>query len=177
MSLPSTGMTTHTPRPQADQIDTETDDSVGLELDSQPTGDWSDTDDFPSECWGKVDVENIPHLATDCATEAELRARFGPPKRSTTSRRPERTAKATPATIPGQTNWVSAAVAAARLGEPSETALVKKLQRYAKPGADGAVTAKINGVVGRKFGKHWKVAMSSEWMGVTATASGTGGRR
>jgi len=60
-------------------------------------------------------------------------------------------------------SWMPLLAAAAQLGEPPDS-LRKKLERAAIKGADGVVEASIDGVVGRKFGRNWKLRLSAGWL-------------
>jgi hypothetical protein len=45
----------------------------------------------------------------------------------------------------------------------SVDALRKRLERNAFKARDGGIEAQIDGIRGRKFGNHWRVALGSSW--------------
>lgn len=58
--------------------------------------------------------------------------------------------------------WLSVDRAAAVLDVTPE-ALTKRLARAARRAPDGVTEASIDGVVGRKFGRVWRVHLSERW--------------
>lgn len=59
--------------------------------------------------------------------------------------------------------WLSLPKAAQHL-DLSPAALRRRLERSAKLGKDGAVEARVSGVLARKFGDRWRVLFSPEWL-------------
>ena len=57
--------------------------------------------------------------------------------------------------------WRGIAKAAVVLGV-TESALRRRLERHAARGEDGVVTARIDGVLARKWGRHWRVLLG-DW--------------
>lgn len=58
--------------------------------------------------------------------------------------------------------WVTTRLAAKHL-DMTEDALRRTLERHARRGEDGVVFAEIDGVLGRRFGRRWRIAFSSAW--------------
>lgn len=123
--------------------------------------------DLPRRVWVLLDAENLPANGHDYATPDEMARRALAAKARTAE--PPKAARAMP------THWVGLEAAADVLGEESPEALRKKLARAAVRAADGVTEAHINGIVGRKLGKLWKVRLSAEWQGAGSAARG--GRR
>ncbi len=59
--------------------------------------------------------------------------------------------------------WLSLLAAAEHLGESADS-LRKKLERASRKGADGVIEAQLDGLVGRKLGRLWKLRLSSGWV-------------
>ncbi len=64
----------------------------------------------------------------------------------------------------GEAVWVSVARAAAHLGTSGDS-LRKMLERRAVRAKDGGTEADVDGVRGRKLGRHWRVRLSPAWLG------------
>jgi len=62
-------------------------------------------------------------------------------------------------------------IAAAHILGDSADALRKKLDRNSMLGRDGVVEAQLDGILGRKFGRRWKVRFSEAWCGTNTTGS------
>lgn len=69
--------------------------------------------------------------------------------------------------------WIGVAEAAEILGVPIIT-LRRAIERNARRGADGTVTAKADGVFARKFQRRWRVTLDPVWLEPHAHAGGAG---
>ncbi len=146
-------------------------DDVGLDG-PLPFDPYDETSDpiHPDKVWVLLDSTDLPNSGHDYATPEEMLGRHA-------AQRNQQVRDAVPAkpVRPMPTHWVGLEAAADVLGEESPDALRKKLARVAVRAADGVTEAHINGIVGRKLGKLWKVKLSAEWQGERSTSRG--GRR
>lgn len=62
--------------------------------------------------------------------------------------------------------WMTVDRAAAAL-DVTPSALRRRLERAATKGADGATVARFEGIVGRKLGRRWRVALGPDWTMLT----------
>ena len=65
--------------------------------------------------------------------------------------------------------WMNVSDAAEVLGLEA-VSLRRALERNARRATDGAIEARIDGVVGRKFGRLWRVCLADGWLaGISGT--------
>lgn len=66
--------------------------------------------------------------------------------------------------------WMSCEAAARILALPTVT-LRRGIERHARRRADGSVEAKFDGIVARKCGRLWRVALDHAWTKPAATGA------
>ena len=64
--------------------------------------------------------------------------------------------------------WMGIEDAAGILGVPV-VSLRRTLERHATKGPDGSVEARVDGIVARKLGRLWRVALDPAWMKPTGS--------